>query len=235
MPNTVLITGANRGIGLAITKIFLEKGYLVLAGTRDMTNSKELMELKQKYPANLQPICLDVTSDKSVAKAFKEASKYVDKLDILMNNAGIQPQPFDAKLEDVDLNQCEEAFQSNSISPLRVAAAFLPLLRESRMPRIANTSSGAGSISGKDNGLFYAYGPSKAALNMASRTMAFELKPENIIVVALDPGWVKTDMGGPNASLAPEESAAAIVKTMESLTMEKTGKFLYNDGKELKW
>jgi NAD(P)-dependent dehydrogenase (short-subunit alcohol dehydrogenase family) len=235
MPNTVLITGANRGIGLAMTRIFAEKGYIVLAGCRNMDAAKELAALKEKHRTSLHPICLDVTSDRSVIKAAKEAAKYVDKLDLLMNNAGVLPKPHDAKLEDLEFNQCEEAFKINCLGPLRVTAAFLPLLRESKNPRVANTSSGAGSISGKDNGMFYAYGPSKAALNMISRTMAFEFKQENIIVIALDPGWVKTDMGGPNAHLEPMESATAIVATMEGLTMEKTGKFLHNGGKELSW
>jgi NAD(P)-dependent dehydrogenase (short-subunit alcohol dehydrogenase family) len=235
MSDNLLITGANRGIGLAMTRIFLEKGDVVLAGTRNLEKSNEMMALKQKYPKNLFPIGLDVTSDKSVAVAYQESCRHVDHLDILMNNAGILPQPHDRKLEDLDLKQCEDALQVNCLGPLRVFRAFLPLLRRSKNPRVANTSSGAGSISGKDNGMFYAYGPSKAALNMVSRTLSFQFKPENIVVVALDPGWVKTDMGGPNAHLRPEESASAIVKTMESLSMDKTGKFLYNDGNELKW
>jgi NAD(P)-dependent dehydrogenase (short-subunit alcohol dehydrogenase family) len=100
---------------------------------------------------------------------------------------------------------------------------------------VVNVTSGAGSISGKDNGQFYAYGTSKAALNMLTRTFAFEFQGEGITCVALDPGWVKTDMGGPNAWLAPEESASAIAKTLAELTPKDTARFIYNDGKDLKW
>lgn len=235
MSDTVLITGANRGIGFALTRVFLSKGYVVLAGVRNPGSAKALSGLQTANPKSLHLLPLEVTSEASVKAAAEVAARIVDHLDILANNAGVSPPPHDAKLENLDLTTCEEAFRVNCMGPLRVSRAFLPLLRKSRNPRVSNTSSGAGSISGKDNGLFYAYGPSKAALNMISRTMAFEFKGEGITVVALDPGWVRTDLGGPNAWLAPEESAEAIAGTLESLTLERTGKFLYNDGKELNW
>jgi NAD(P)-dependent dehydrogenase (short-subunit alcohol dehydrogenase family) len=123
----------------------------------------------------------------------------------------------------------------NALGALRVAKACLPLLRRGAKPRIVNITSGCGSLSGKDNGEFYAYAASKAALNMMSRTLAFEFKPEGICCVALDPGWVRTDLGGPDAHLAPEESAGAIRRTVSALTLHRTGKFLLYDGSSLKW
>ena len=149
--------------------------------------------------------------------------------------AGILPRPHDTKLENLDLQQCREAFETNALGPLRTSRGFLPLLRKAKKPRVVNVTSGCGSLSGKDNGEFYAYGTSKAALNMLSLTFAFEFKKEGIICVALDPGWVKTDMGGSNAQLTPEESSQAIVKTVKELTLERTASFIYNNGKELKW
>ena len=110
--------------------------------------------------------------------------------------------------------------------------AFLPLLRKGRNPRIVNISSGAGSISGKDDSAYYDYSTSKAALNMVTRAMAAEFKPEKITVAAVSPGWVKTEMGGPNAQITPEESAASLAKTIEGLTLRQTSLFLDRDGRE---
>jgi NAD(P)-dependent dehydrogenase (short-subunit alcohol dehydrogenase family) len=100
---------------------------------------------------------------------------------------------------------------------------------------VVNITSGLASLSGKSEGGFYAYGVSKAALNMLTRTMAFQFKGEGITCVCLDPGWVKTDMGGPNAPLTPEEATSAIVKTAKGLTIERTSQFIYQDGRELRW
>ena len=123
----------------------------------------------------------------------------------------------------------------NAVGPLRVAQACLPLLRRGNKPRIVNITSGCGSLSGKDNGEFYAYAASKAALNMLSRTIAFEFKQEGICCVALDPGWVRTELGGPEAHLAPDQSAAAIWRTVKALDLRRTGRFLLYDGSSLQW
>jgi NAD(P)-dependent dehydrogenase (short-subunit alcohol dehydrogenase family) len=176
-----------------------------------------------------------VASDASVEKVAKTIGAKTDTLDVLINMAGILPRPHDQPLEKLDLQQCREAFETNALGPLRLSRAFLPLLRHSKNPRVVNVTSGCGSLSGKADGHFYAYGTSKAALNMLSRTFAFEFKKENITCVALDPGWVKTDMGGAGAWLTPEESSSAIVKTAKGLTLADTSKFIYNDGKELGW
>ena len=235
MPETILVTGANRGIGLAVTKVFLAQGDKVFAACRHPEKAGELSELKNKYPALLELIALEADSDKSVSEAAKATAQKCGHLDILINMAGIMLRPHDAKLEDLDFQQIRETFETNTIGPLRVVKFFLPLLRKSKGARIVNVTSGIGSISGTDNPHFYAYGASKSALNKVTRTLALELKPENITAVVLDPGWVKTDMGGPNAWLTPEESSEAIVKTAKNLTMDQTSKFIYNDGKELNW
>jgi NAD(P)-dependent dehydrogenase (short-subunit alcohol dehydrogenase family) len=108
-------------------------------------------------------------------------------------------------------------------------------LRQSKNARVLNMTSGLASLAGKNALGFYAYGTSKAALNMLTRTLAFEFHKEGLTFVVMDPGWVRTDMGGPNAALSPEESATAIVKTVKGLTLKQTSLFLYNDGKELPW
>lgn len=235
MSETFLVTGANRGIGLAVVKVLLAQGDKVFAACRKPNAAAELAALREKHPGNLDLVELDADSDLSVKTAAAKVSEKTGSLDVVINMAGIMLRPHDAKLEDLDFQHMRDTFETNVVGPLRVAKSFLPLLRKSQKGRIVNVTSGIGSISGTDNPHFYAYGASKSALNKVSRTLALELKKDNITVVALDPGWVKTDMGGPNAWLTPEESSSAIAKTVKDLTMEKTSLFIANDGKELNW
>jgi NAD(P)-dependent dehydrogenase (short-subunit alcohol dehydrogenase family) len=235
MFENVLITGSSRGIGLGLVKVFLSQGDHVFAACRNPQDSKELQTLKKSYPDSLELIQLKVDSDSSVLTAANVVAAKTDHLDILLNNAGISPGQPMAKLEDVDFKDCRDAYETNALGPMRVARTFLPLLHKSKKPRVVNTTSGLASLSGKNSGGYYAYGASKAALNMITRTMAFEWKEDGIIVVCLDPGWVKTDMGGPNAMLTIEESTSAITRTVKGLTLEKTSQFIYNDGKSINW
>ncbi|HUO58623.1 MAG TPA: SDR family oxidoreductase [bacterium] len=235
MPETVLVTGANRGIGFAVAKVYAESGDKVFAACRQPEKAEELKKLQKSHPGLVEPVALEVDSDDSVQAAAKVVAGKSAHLDALINMAGIMPGKYDSKLEDLDFKYCREAYETNVLGCLRTAKFFLPLLRKAKGARIVNVTSGLGSISGTDNPNFYAYGASKSALNKVSRTLAFELKKDNIVCVALDPGWVKTDMGGPNAWLTPEQSSTAIVKTVKGLTMDRTSLFIYNDGKELNW
>ena len=235
MSQNFFITGANRGLGLAATQVALSEGDTVLAACRQPEKSEELKKLKAQYGARLVLVPLDVLSDSSVKEAAALAAKAIPQVDILLNVAGISPGPADAPLEQVDLQKCRDAYEVNVLGPLRVTRAFLPLLKKSANPRVVHFTSGLASLSGKSEGGFYAYGVSKTALNMLSRTMSFDLKKDNIVSVVLDPGWVQTDMGGPNAPLKPMEAAAPIVKTAKNLTLEKSGQFIYHDGKPLNW
>jgi NAD(P)-dependent dehydrogenase (short-subunit alcohol dehydrogenase family) len=235
MFENVLITGGSRGIGLGLVKVFLSQGDHVFAACLNPKDSKELQALKRKHPDSLELVKLMVDSDSSILAAAIRVREKADHLEILINNAGISPGQSMAKLEEVDLKDCREAYETNVLGPMRVARAFLPLLRRSRKPRVVNTTSGLASLAGKNSGGLYAYGASKAALNMITRTMAFEWKEDGIIVVCLDLGWVKTDMGGPNAMLTIEESSTAIARTVKGLSLEETSQFIYNDGKPINW
>jgi NAD(P)-dependent dehydrogenase (short-subunit alcohol dehydrogenase family) len=166
MGEKVFITGASRGIGLGLTKIFLNLGDQVFAACRTPQKNAELQALKQKYTSQLILVSMAVNSDESVKKAAQEVAAQTAQLDLLMNNAGISPGPANAKLEDVDLKNCREAYETNVLGPMRVTREFLSLLRKSRNPRVVHTTSGLASLSGKSEGGFYAYGVSKAALNM---------------------------------------------------------------------
>lgn len=233
----ILITGANRGIGLALTRRFLELGQRVFAGLRKLENQSVFADLPAEQRARLTAVGLDVGSDDSVREAFGQVSSQVARLDVLVNMAGVSPFPHDARLDTVDLGKVRDTFETNVVGPLRVARAFVPLLRAAasaeRPARLVNVSSGVASMAGKDNGIFYAYGVSKTALNMLSLTESFDLKADQVCVVALDPGWVRTELGGPNAHLAPEESAAACAELISGLKLEQSGKFLHYSGSEI--
>jgi NAD(P)-dependent dehydrogenase (short-subunit alcohol dehydrogenase family) len=233
----ILVTGANRGIGLALTRRFLELGERVFAGVRTPNAQGPLADLPADQRARLTLVPLDVTSDASVREAARLVAGYVTQLDVLVNMAGISPAPHDAHLAEVDLSLVAQAFETNVLGPLRTAQAFLPLLRAAasaeRPARLINVSSGVATLAGKDNGMFYAYAVSKTALNMLSLTESFDLKADHVCVIALDPGWVRTDLGGPNAHLAPEESAHPCADLILGLSLQKTGKFLHYSGSEI--
>ncbi|HEY4106458.1 MAG TPA: SDR family oxidoreductase [Polyangiaceae bacterium] len=233
----ILVTGANRGIGLALTRRLLELGHRVFAGAREPAKANALRDLPSAELARLTLIRLDVNSDESVKSALGDVQRVTPRLDVVVNMAGVSPSPHDARLDTVDLTTVTTTFLINVIGPLRVAQAFAPLLRAAatseRPARLVNVSSGVASMKGKDNGIFYAYGVSKTALNMLSLTEAFDLRESNVCVVALDPGWVRTDLGGPNAHLAPEESARPCADLILGLTMAASGKFLHYSGAEI--
>ncbi|HEY0468658.1 MAG TPA: SDR family oxidoreductase [Polyangiaceae bacterium] len=233
----IVVTGANRGIGLALTRRFLELGQRVFAGVRKPSNAGALADLPAELKERLTVVGLDVTSDASVREAVARVASDTPRLDVLVNMAGILPKPHDVRLDALDLGQCREAFEVNVLGPLRTAQAFAPLLRAAataeRPARLVNVSSGVASMAGKDNGMFYAYCVSKTALNMLSLTESFDLKADQVCVVALDPGWVRTDLGGPNAHLAPEESAQPCADLILGLTLAHTGKFLHYSGSEI--
>jgi len=233
----ILVTGANRGIGLALTRRLLELGHRVFAGVRNPDKASALTDLPPEQRERLILVELEVTSDESVNKAAARVAGYTPRLDVLVNMAGVSPAPHDARLDAVDVNVCREVYEINVLGPLRTAKAFIPLLRAAasadKPARLVNVSSGVASMAGKDNGMFYAYCVSKTALNMLSLTESFDLKRDHVCVVALDPGWVRTDLGGPNAHLAPEESAHPCADLILGLTLAHTGKFLHYSGSEI--
>lgn len=230
MKQTILITGANRGIGLSLTSDLLANGHRVIAACRHPEQADDLKKLETAHQSALRILELDVNSDDSVAAAAATLAQEFSALDLLVNNAGVFPEEGDESLVDFDLQFFRDAFETNVIGVARVTRAFLPLLEKGDRPRVVNISSGSGSISHKEDNGHYAYSASKAALNMLTRTMANELKSRGICVVALTPGWVKTEMGGENAPLQAKDSAEAIAKTITSLTMKEAGCFLERTG-----
>jgi NAD(P)-dependent dehydrogenase (short-subunit alcohol dehydrogenase family) len=232
MKERVLITGCSRGIGLALAEEFARADWEVFATSR-APQRPELAVLARKW-TNVTTLALDVCDNATIAQSAQVLGD--DKsLDVLVNNAAVFPGEGDEPFERVDPEWFNEAFDCNVTGVARVTRAFLPHLKNSANARVANISSGAGSISEKEDFTYYPYSVSKAALNMLTRALAAEFRSKGIVVAAISPGWVKTEMGGPNAPLTPRESARSLLQTITGLTMEQTGKFLGRKGASYAW
>jgi NAD(P)-dependent dehydrogenase (short-subunit alcohol dehydrogenase family) len=230
MAQTVLITGANRGIGLALVREYVARGDTVLATCRAPQKAEALRGLAAEHGTLLHVLQLDVTDESSVRAACKAAAAVAPAVDLLINNAGVGGMDSESALETLELGRFHDTFETNSLGPIRVTRGMLELLKRCAAARVVNISSGAGHITGKTDHRMYAYGASKAALNFLTRALAAELKPLSIAVIAMSPGWVKTDMGGPQATLDPAESAAGIARTADGVTLEATGQWFSYDG-----
>jgi NAD(P)-dependent dehydrogenase (short-subunit alcohol dehydrogenase family) len=235
----IFITGAGRGIGLELTRQYLQRGDRVLAGCRSPERAPALSALLEQHGGRLSVIPLEVTDTNSIVEAVRHASREVDGLDVLINNAAINPGDGHTMGPDgqplLDASRTGEILHVNSVAPVVVAQSFLALLRAGANPRVVNISSGAGSLTGKTGGGDYSYAASKTALNMFTRVLAGNLRGEGVTAVMIGPGWVKTDMGGPNADLEPSESARGLLAVIDRLTLSDSGRFLRYDGSEAPW
>ncbi len=234
----ILITGANRGIGLALTRAYLERGERVAATCRQPAKAAELHALKEAHRDDLLIPRVDVNLGRSVAAAAEHVQEHFPRLDVLINNAGIAPGRAQEGLETLEMTQLRDAFETNALGPLRTTRGFLPLLRKSKLPRVVNVSSGMGSLSRKPpERHHYAYAASKAALNMFTRVSAAEFKEQGVCIVAMTPGWVRTELGGSDAELDPAAVASEMIAAIDGLTMEDTSLWFDRHGKvsEFAW
>jgi len=219
----VLVTGANRGIGLEICRLFVERGHTVTGTVREPASAGPLRETGAAVET------LDVQKDASVAAL---ATRWGERpLDVLVNNAGVGSW---APLEHATTDEFLRVFDINALGPLRVTRALLPALKATR-GRIFHITSRMGSIGDNPSGGAYAYRMSKAALNMASTNLAGELRPTGVASIVLHPGWVQTDMGGRNAPLTVAESGRSLASLIERTGFEATGQFLNYDGQAIPW
>ncbi len=232
----MLVTGANRGLGLEFVRQLLSGEAHVFAGCRHPERAEELQKLRVEHPGKLSVLCLDVTDESAIAAAVGNIQSQVDSLDLVINSAGVYPRGETTPCT-VTAETLLYAFHVNSIAPLIVAQHCLNLLRKGRNPKIVNISSKMGSLwwKEKEGGGDYSYCSSKAALNMLTRTVALDLRKEGIIAVVVNPGWVKTDMGGETADLTPSESVGGLLDVIRKLTMEQTGRFFSWTGEEHPW
>jgi NAD(P)-dependent dehydrogenase (short-subunit alcohol dehydrogenase family) len=231
----VLVTGSNRGLGLEFVRECLARGDFVFAGCRRPRTAADLRALLTAYPQRLVILPLDVTNEESIAASVQAMHQQVDGLDLLINNAGTYPRG--ETPTTVDATTMLQTFHLNSVAPMIVAQHFLDLLRAGNQPRLVNISSKMGSLWWKERegGGDYSYCSSKAALNMLTRTLAFDLRSEGIIVAALNPGWVQTDMGGSSADLTPAQSVRGMLDVIERLTEADTSRFFTWEGREHPW
>jgi NAD(P)-dependent dehydrogenase (short-subunit alcohol dehydrogenase family) len=231
----VLITGANRGIGLEFARQYLEEGDLVVATCRNPEGAKELKKLRELAPHQLIVHLLDVAREEEITVSAATISQELEWLDLLINNAGVFPEN---RIDSAKTEDLLEAFHINSVAPFLVSRAFTGLLSEAESPLIVNISSLLGSVSvgaGIEGWEDYAYGPSKAALNRITRQLAFDLKPHGIAVIAQNPGWVRTDMGGLHAPLSAEEAVCSMRALFSQLTIADSGRIVDSDGKDAAW
>ncbi|NPD89141.1 MAG: SDR family oxidoreductase [Asgard group archaeon] len=235
----ILITGSNSGLGLEFTRQFLERGDYVIASCRRPGAAVQLQELRDKHSGRIIVPELDVSSEEERGKLYKQMTSFMDKLDILINNAGVRfgGEKFSDSLENIQKEDFSNIFQINTVAPLMMAVRFLPMLKKAENPIIVNISSVSGSIARKRRkGSGYSYSSSKAALNMITKALSVELDNSGVIVVSLHPGWVKTSMEyTEKAPLMPDESISGMISVIESLKIEDTGKFYDWQGNEVPW
>ena len=228
---TVLVTGANKGIGYEVARQLATKGFHVFVGARNTKAGRKAAEEIAKKCGKATFLEIDVADNDSVATAAHEFSNIEDHLDVLVNNAGIIVDGDDAILKISD-QLFRDTLETNTLGALRVTHAFAPLLRKSKAPRVINVSSGGGQLTGGADGWAPAYCISKTALNGVTVQLAAALP--KFAVNSVCPGWVRTEMGGENANRSVEEGADTIVWLASEAPQDLTGKFL-RDRKEIPW
>ena len=229
--NTALVTGANKGIGYEVARQLAGKGFQVFVGARNRDAGQKAVAKIAEEGGKAIFLEIDVADNPSVTVAAREFAKAADHLDVLVNNAGIILDGDKAILEISD-ELLRKTLETNTLGALRVARAFVPLLRKSKAPRVINVSSGGGQLTGGADGWSPAYCISKTALNSVTLQLATALP--KFAVNSVCPGWVRTDMGGQDASRSVEEGADTIVWLAADASQKITGKFL-RDRKEIPW
>ena len=227
----VLVTGAGRGLGLSFAKILLEKGHRVFAGHLGPRGGLDSLAGNDR----LFPLPLDVRSD--AVQAARTVSGKTKSLDMVINNAAVFPPGWKNRIDSLDFSGFHECFDVNAVSPLRVIKAFLPLLERGEGKTLVTISSEAGSIGGCGSPDRYAYGMSKAALNMAMKILWNDLSPRGYSILVVHPGWLQTDMGrlSGDPEVPPDKAAAEILALAEARKKEYLGLLVDSTGKPMPW
>ena len=229
MTKTVVVTGANRGLGLEYCKQFLEKGYKVYACCRAPESAEDLLKLKQQNSEKLETVPLDVTNP-----AQRVNLKYTlqgDQIDILINNAGIYGHRMN--FGEVESEEWHKVMEVNTVAPVLLVQELVGLMPQGA--KIILMTSKMGSIADNTSGGSYIYRSTKAALNAVGKSMALDLSDRGISVAICHPGWVQTDMGGPNALIDTRTSIKGLMGVVEQLGPENTGQFFNYDGFVIPW
>jgi NAD(P)-dependent dehydrogenase (short-subunit alcohol dehydrogenase family) len=232
MDEQFLITGAARGLGLAMTRELLDRGCRVSALVR--SESDGLRSLRSRFGERLGIHLVDVTDEQAVNKTFVDLTQRLEYLDVIINNAVIYLDGSRPTIETADLSICARTFEVNAVAPLRVVQHGLPLLRKGKRKLIVNVSSEAGSIGDCRRTAEYAYCMSKSALNMGSKLLQNHLQPEGIKVLALHPGWFNSSGEGP-APISAEEASVKVLQTILAPHTLDGPMYVNPDGNALPW
>jgi NAD(P)-dependent dehydrogenase (short-subunit alcohol dehydrogenase family) len=228
----VLITGASRGLGFELAKQYAVEGWRVIACCRKPEDAIALKKLAPSAPDMVSVVAMDVADNDTVRNAALALKNVV--VDILINSAGIAGVP-QQSTGQIDYASWARVLDVNTMGPLRVLEAFTDNLARSERRLVVTITSGMGSLADNTSGGSIAYRSSKAAVNMVMRSAAIDLAPRGITCVLINPGWVKTDMGGPDATLSPQQSVSAMRRLIERLGPHDSGKFYNYDGREYPW
>lgn len=228
----IIITGANRGIGLGLTRHYLKRHERVFAACRTPNRATELQALCKEYPQHLSLHALDVRDAAQIEALHDEICKQVNGVEVLINNAGIYHKG--VNLGEMTVERSLETLHVNALAPILIAQSFMDMLIASKNGKIVNISTSMSSITGSVSGA-YDYRASKTALNMYTKVLAQDARPFGVMAIVINPGWVQTDMGGMGAPISVEESTRGIVKVVDHLKPQDTGKFFRWDGAENAW
>jgi NAD(P)-dependent dehydrogenase (short-subunit alcohol dehydrogenase family) len=228
----VLITSANRGLGLEFAKQYLADGWHVYAACRKPKSAEKLQRLARNGKDKVDIFAMDVTNASSIDRVAAKIGNGVT--DVLINSAGITGKP-GQKTGNVDYASWAQVLDVNTMGPLRVTEAFVDNVARSERKFVVTITSGMGSLADNTSGGSIAYRSSKAAVNMVMRSAAVDLARRGISCVLVNPGWVRTDMGGAGATLSPQESVAALRRLIETFGPAQSGKFFNYDGREYPW
>jgi len=229
----VLVTGANRGIGLEFVRQLLVRGARVFAACRQPGKALKLTELAAAHPGRLSVLPLDLDKERSIAELARETTDLTDALDLLINNGGVLVSG--ERYGELAAKTFAETFTTNVIGPLLLTQALTPLLTRGQSPTVVNLSSDLGSLS-KTTGFYTpSYAVSKAGLNMVTRLLAAQLDEAGVGVISVNPGWVKTDMGGARAPVTPQASVCGMLTLIKGLQQRDSGRFFDYTGAELDW
>ena len=226
-----LVTGANRGLGLEFVRQLLARGDHVVAACRHPGKATLLNPLAGEFPGRLHVLPLDVGDPKSIAELARELPLVCETLDLLVNSAGVLHSG--ERFGNLGAANLDDSFRTNARGPLLLAQALAPVLVDGA--RIANITSELGSIAALTRFGTPSYNISKAAQNMATALLAKALATRGIIVLALHPGWVQTDMGGSDATLAPAQSVQGLLRVIDAATLQSSGRFFDWRGETMAW
>lgn len=228
-PMHILITGANRGLGLGYVAHYAALGHHVYATARNLQQATDLHALAATYP-NIQLYPLEAASPSAISQLAQTLAG--KQIDLLISNAGTYPK---SNLAHAEMDEWLTAFQVNTLSTYYLAQAFLPHLKRSPSPKLIAMTSKMGSVTDNTSGGSYIYRSSKAALNMVVKSLAIDLAAQNIIVTVLHPGWVRTEMGGPDGLIDVATSIQGLTQVIDGLSPAQSGHFYDYTGKALPW